>query len=256
MDDNDIRMANSDRDESFLEMVPALAAALGGVGLFKGLGNAGAKLARLGKLKPTTDLEKQLIAELKAALAGRQKIDDKLSTIRKQRKRIEDYARGIKEEADIDRTVLNRVEVLNNLKESGRRIPGRFMKNPYELPPDHRARANYADRGFDAQVRGQFDPDYMDGFFVDDARKMLKGAKTGVKIPSKRPSEEDTAWLALDSERLNNIYEDNLMDDYYLEEIWDKIRRPYFESVRPARARKLMQEADYNHYIPPDELPF
>ena len=65
MDEDDIRMSNDGGDESFLEMIPALAAALGsGVGLLKGFGTAGAKLAKLRKLKPKTEMEKELVAEL------------------------------------------------------------------------------------------------------------------------------------------------------------------------------------------------
>ena len=87
MDEDDIRMANSSGDESFLEMVPALAAALGGgVGLFRGFGTAGAKLAKLRKLKPKTEMEKELVAELEKALKYRQKSDKQIRDFRLQKK--------------------------------------------------------------------------------------------------------------------------------------------------------------------------
>lgn len=88
MDEDDIRMANNGGDESFLEMIPALAAALGGgVGLFKGFrGSALAKLAKLRKLKPKTEMEKELVAELEKALKYRQKSDKQIRDFRLQKK--------------------------------------------------------------------------------------------------------------------------------------------------------------------------
>ena len=83
MDEDDIRMSNDGGDESFLEMIPALAAALGsGVGLFRGFGTAGAKLAKLRKLKPKTEMEKELVAELEKALKYRQKSDKQIRDLR------------------------------------------------------------------------------------------------------------------------------------------------------------------------------
>ena len=88
MDEDDIRMANNGGDESFLEMIPALAAALvGGVGLFKGFrGSALAKLRQLRKLKPKTEMEKELVSELEKALKYRQKSDKQIRDFRMQKK--------------------------------------------------------------------------------------------------------------------------------------------------------------------------
>lgn len=88
MDEDDIRMSDGSGDGSFLEMVPALAAALGsGVGLIKGFGGSAlAKLRQLRKFKPKTETEKELVALLKKELKYRQKADKQIRDFRMQKK--------------------------------------------------------------------------------------------------------------------------------------------------------------------------